>query len=362
MRLLLAVLASLVAVPALAQSLTVSAAPIIEGAIEGYLRPGFHALAERTSVFDKAVATLCDTPSSTNFTAAQGAFKAAVLAYAGVEFARLGPLNVDDRAERLLLWPDPKGIALRQVQAALAAKDGSVLDPTTLAPKSVAMQGLVAAEYLLFGTGSDALTVAFGDGAFRCGYLTSVATIINGIASAMDEEWQDSSTAGTAADMRAPKPDGIYYRSTDEVVQKLTGALTFGNDTIRDQRLSPVIGAAEGVPRPKSALFWRSGLTMDMVAADFAGLRALFEAARLPDALKAAGDPSTLSSIRYEFDNAARAAALVGDPIDAAVGDPERFKQLRFLVFVTNSFDTLLAGNLPNALGLTNGFSLLDGD
>lgn len=371
MRNILVALLALMAGPALAQSsstptpantLAVAAEPIIGGAIDGYLRPGFHSFATEAVSLKVSAEALCTQPSEAALTGAQAQFKKAALAYGRIEFMRFGPLNVGDRADRLLLWPDPKGITLRQVQAALGGKDASVLSPETLRPKSVAMQGLVAAEYLLFGTGSDGLASHSDDGDFRCGYLRSTATLIAEIASTIDDEWRDTSDAGPAAEMLDPRPDGENYRSTDEVVQKLAQALSVGNETIRDQRVLPILGQAEGAPRPRSALFWRSGLVLPMIATDFAGLKAFFDAAALGPALRQAGSASTANSIAFEFDTAGKSAARVTSPIDQAVNDPTQLTQLRELVFVTQSLDTLLGQNLPNALGLASAFSLLDGD
>ena len=82
----------------------------------------------------------------------------------------------------------------------------------------------------------------------------------------------------------------------------------------------------------------------------------------LPAALAASGHASVTSSVGVEFDTALKAIGKVTQPIDAAVADPDEFKQLNYVLFVTRSLDTLLGQNLPDALGLTTGFSLLDGD
>src|SRR5690606_22737995 len=95
-------------------------------------------------------------------------FPAVVTAWSRIELYRFGPLMAQNRSDRILFWPDRKGIALRQVQAILADKDEAALAPETLARKSVAVQGLGALEFVLHGTGSEDL--ATPDGAFRCDY------------------------------------------------------------------------------------------------------------------------------------------------------------------------------------------------
>ena len=64
----------------------------------------------------------------------------------------------------------------------------------------------------------------------------------------------------------------------------------------------------------------------------------------------------------FEFANAARATAAIVDPMEQAVADPRQLQALKYLVVVTKSLDTLLGQNLAAALGLSVGFSTLDGD
>jgi predicted lipoprotein len=359
MRLLLATVAfGLFAAPAWA--IDVPTATIINGAIDGYIRPAFKTFDGDAAALKADVATLCAAPSAPALTAAQVQFKLVVTSYSKLEFLRLGPLGVEDRAERLLFWPDTKGIALKQVQSALAAKDPAATDPKTLRKKSVAMQGLGAAEFLLFGTGSE--TLATGDGGYRCSFAAAVTSLVSDLAATLDTEWQDTTATGPAAAMLDPKPDAQDYRTPQEVMEKLAGSLIVGTEVIRDQRLAPVIGASEGKPKPKSALFWRSGMSVPSVAAGFAGLRGFFVAATLPETLKTLGAAWISNGALFEFDNAAMAAAKITDPIDVAVNDQRQFQALNYLVNLSRTLDTLLGENLPSALGLTTGFSQLDGD
>ena len=85
----------------------------------------------------------------------------------------------------MLFWPDRKGIGLKQVQAALAAKDPTAADAAQLAGKSVAMQGLGALEFVLFGTGAETLA-GTGD-AYRCAYGAAIAANLDGIAAELDD-------------------------------------------------------------------------------------------------------------------------------------------------------------------------------
>lgn len=357
MRLLIAASLSLFLAGAASADPTIPTNDIIVGAVDGYVRPAFAAFADDAAGLEAAMTALCAGPAPTALTTAQNSFKRSILSYARVEFLHFGPLTVDDRAERLLLWPDTKGIALKQVQAALSQQDPMATDPATLSKKSVAMQGFTALEFLLFGTGAEALGT--GD-AYRCQYGAAVATLISDVATTLDQEWRDDTADGARAHMLAPNADRQDYRTSNEVLSKLAQALLLGSETLRDQRLAPIVGASEGKPKPKSALFWRSAMTMPMLVADFSGLKDYFNAARFPEAVK--GNMWIASGALFEFDNAIEAAVKVTKPIEDALDDPMQAKQLPYIIHVTRTLDTLVGENLSGALGLTIGFSGLDGD
>lgn len=358
MRLLLAAAIALLATPLAAQSLIPNRA-IVEGVIDGFVRPGFAQFAQQAVTLESRVAALCNAPSGGELSRARTQFGATVLDFSRVEFVRFGPLGRGDRLERLLFWPDRKGIALKQVQAALAEGDATATDASTLEGKSVAMQGLTALEYLLFGTGSEDLQGATG--AYRCSYARASASLIRGLAETISIEWQDTSPAGPAEALLDPKPDAEDYRTETEVQERLAATLIHGTEAIRDQRIAPILGEATGSPKPRSALFWRSNMTVPALTANFAGLHDFFVAAKYPEAIGETNAWIAKGAV-FEFQNAARAAWAISSPMEEVVTDKVQLDALKYLVIITGSLDHLLGENLASALGLSVGFSALDGD
>lgn len=357
MRLLLAAILALSAAPAFAATLPIPVGDMIAGAITGYIRPSFHQFSEDAGTLKTDLDALCATPSATGLETGRKQFKALALAFSRVEFVHIGPLGVADRLERLLFWPDPKGIALKQVQKALGDKDASAAGAATLKDKSVAMQGIGALEFLLFGTGAEELATV--GGSYRCSYADAIATLVAELGATMDAEWSDP--AGVTEALEHPKAESDDYRTETEVLEKLAATLVHGTEALRDQRLTPVLGAKGSNPKPKSALFWRSGVTVPSIAANFAGLSEFFVAAKFPEAMGAA-NAWIANGTEFEFQNAARATALITAPIEAALDDPRQRKALDYLVIITNSLQVLVGENLAAALGLSVGFSALDGD
>jgi uncharacterized protein len=357
MRLLCAVLLIVLAVPAAAQS-AIPSELIIEGAIEDYIRPSFQEFAQEAKSLQINVEALCAAPSSSALTTARNQFKSAVVAFSRIEFVRLGPLGRGDRLERLLFWPDRKGIALRQVQGALAEADPTAAKAETLKDKSVAMQGFGALEFLLFGTASDDLAAASG---YRCDYAQAIATLVENLAATINAEWQDSSPDGVVRHMLSPRSTFDDYRSEREVLERLAATMIHATEMIRDQRLTPILSPATGSPKPRSALFWRSNMTAASLAANFDGIHDFFVAARYPEAM-GFRNSWVANGATFEFENAARAIAAILDPIEKAVTDPVQLDALKYLSIITGSLDHLLGENLAAALDLSVGFSALDGD
>lgn len=357
MRLLLAVILALTAMPVLAAEPKLTAEQVVSLAITEAIRPGFAAFATETAALKSDTGALCETPSEAALQTVRGQFRSVVTAWSRIELYRLGPLMTENRYDKILFWPDRKGIALKQVQAILAEPDLDAADPTKLATKSVAVQGLGALEFLLFGTGAEQLATPAGD--FRCRYALAISTLLSGTAADLSAEWNDPE--GISKRLLAPSASDPDYRSFREVAEALTGLLAHGTEAIRDQRLLPFLGRDGAAPKPKSALFWRSGMTVPSINANFEGLRALLEKSRIAEATS----PDQLwvgNSAAFEFGNAERAGKVITQPVEQALADPKQKKALEYLVIVTQSLDTILGENLAAALGLSVGFSSLDGD
>ena len=136
-----------------------------------------------------------------------------VVAYSRVEFVRLGPLGVGDRAERLLFWPDTKGIALRQVQAALA-RQGSDRRRSGDARKARASRCRGWARSSSCCSAPAARRLATADGAYRCSYAAAITTLIAELAhDARHRVAGHVRRPGRPPHMLDPKPDAQDYRT-----------------------------------------------------------------------------------------------------------------------------------------------------
>lgn len=356
MRLLLALLVGLVATPALAQ-LHPTARGVITAAVEEAIRPGFAAFADTTGALRTKMGALCEAPSAEGLAAAQEAFKDVVLAWSKIELYGFEPSMKDNRTERILFYPDRKGIGLKQIQAILAKQDTTATDPATLQKKSVAVQGLGALEFVLFGTGSEA--VGSKDGAFRCSYGNAIAALLGDTAAAMSAEWNDPN--GISARLIHPSEDDPDFRTNEEVMQQLVGVMAHGVEAIRDMRILPFLGREGEESKPRSALFWRSNMTVPSIEANFAGLEALLINSDMWEY------PATEQfwigqDAKTEFGKVEAGAAKVTGTVEQAVADPGQKQAITDFVASSMVLGKLTGEDLPAALGLSVGFSALDGD
>ena len=329
---------------------------VVGRAIDGFVRPAYAAFHETTGALDKAAKTLCAAPDAAGLDAARTAFDATVAAWSRVEIVRLGPVTEDNRLERILFWPDRKSIGLKQVQAALAAKDETATTVDSLTGKSVAVQGLGALEFVLFGTGSEDL--AAGD-AHRCAFGAAIAGNLDAIAGSLEQGWNGPD--GFSARWTQPAADNPLYRNDTEALNELAAIFVNGLELIRDQRLNGFLGREMDDDKPKQALFWRSRNTVATLAGNVAGLKALFGASgygRSPTADAAA----IVTAIDAEFDKALAAAQAADAPVADLLADPVRRASLIDFGKATSRLSDLVGKQLSAKLGLSAGFSSLDGD
>jgi uncharacterized protein len=331
---------------------------IITQSVTNFVRPGYERFHDTTTALANAVDGLCKTPSETSLQAARNAFSATVDSWSSIEVIRFGPVAEQNRLERNLYWPDRKSIGLKQLQAALASKDQTATDATQLAGKSVAMQGLGALEFVLYGTGAGELSG--NRDPFRCAYGLAISKNLDGMAGELANEWADP--AGFSEKWQGFGTENPLYRDGSEALTELLEVFVNGLELIRDQRLGGFLGKNERSDKPKQALFWRSGKTAQALKANVEGLKALFDASGIGPAL-----PETsrwiAQSAGFEFSNAVNAADAVKDsPVEEALADPAKRGKFAYFGVVTSSLSEIFGMRLAAELGLTAGFSSLDGD
>ncbi len=332
-----------------------SVVDVMTRAVDTVIRPGYHTFQRSTEALAARTGEFCKAPSPETRAAVDAAFRQVVADWSRIEIVRVGPVLERNRFERILFYPDRKGTGLKQVQAILQHQDETDTVAAAMPGKSVAVQGLGALEYTLYGTGSEAL---MGEpGSFRCRYGAAVAANIQATASEIAAAWD-------APEVRAawtrPGPDNPMFRTGKEAVTELLGILVHGAEALRDQRIETFYRDGE-TPRPKSAIYWRSGNTWTSINANVEGLKTLFDGSDMvsfidPDFVSIAGNIDfVLTSLR-------RVAPTIDPDIAKAVSQPDDRQKIAFVLVNSRDLILRLNGEYGGAIGLNAGFSFADGD
>ncbi|MRG71656.1 hypothetical protein GH722_07745 [Alphaproteobacteria bacterium HT1-32] len=322
-----------------------------ERAITGYIRPAMNRFAEATGALERVTGGGC-----TAVAPIQDSFTGVVRAWSGISFLRFGPLSADNRAERIHFWPDRKGTGLRQLQRALAKRDPALTDPQQLAEQSVALQGLGALEFLLYGL---PVPAEEDTAAWRCKVIRTIATNLATIGQALVADWTDPE--GYSARLLSPGANNPVYRAAFEPANEVLGSMTSALQSLAQLKLDHLAPSEDGKPHPKNVAFWRSHLARVALAADFAALERYTEESGLT-ALLPADDQPMMRALSIEFQNAARSIDRLEHPVTEAVSIEEDQIQLRYLRRIVEGLHTIIAGQAAPAAGLGVAFTALDGD
>lgn len=325
---------------------------------DGYVRPAVAELAQRTESLEKTLDAWCRQGGGPDGApGVREAFGQTALAWSGVEFLRFGPLVQGNRYERLVFWPDTRGVMQRQVRALLAQADPAALAPGALAGRSVALQGLPALEYVLYDA-PGLLDAPAGDASgYACRYAVAVAANIAGVAGELRQAWSAQGDFGSQ--FTAPSADSDLYRSQQEVAAEAVKALSTGLQFVRDVKLAPMLGDSPQAARPKRAAFWRSGMAVPMLAASVRGMGAFYDAG----GYRYAADADWIdASLRGELDRAAAALAAVDVPLQQAAADADAWQRLALAALILKNAKDIVDQHVAPALGVTIGFNALDGD
>ncbi len=330
---------------------------VMARAVDGFIRPGYRHFTEEAATMEESMAMLCEAPSSESLLNAQSTFGDLVEAWSRIEIVRVGPVLDDNRFERILFFPDRKGTGLKQVQAALAKPDPSVTSVETLKGKSVAMQGLGALEFLLFGTGSETLTATEGN--YRCQYGTAIAANLLRLGSELSAAWD--APDGVAAAWKAPGPNNPLYRDEAEAAKELLGVLVHAAETIRDQRIEQFYKGDPKKALPRQAIYWRSGNTFRSITANLEAVRALLDTSGMVELL-ADGNRSVVSSTDFVARSLSRVSGDIKPDVAEVFEDPAQIAKLDFLLLNSRDLILRLNNDLGGGIGLAAGFSFSDGD
>lgn len=330
---------------------------VMEKAVDEVIRPTYWSFHDEAEDMTDAMTALCGDGSKVNLDAAQGAFNDLVASWSAAEVLRDGPAIRDNRFERILFFPDRKGIGLKQVQALLATKDEEAVRPETMPQKSVALQGLGALEFILFGTGFEELSTR--SNGYRCRAGLAIAENVTSLAQELVSAWD--APDGIQNDWKKPGPGNPVFRDSEEALSGLLGILVRGVETIRDKRIAPFYDPEKGYENSKKAVYWRSANTLPSIASNLESLQAYWQKSGMQHIIK--GDASAITTnITFDFKTAISTAKSFQVPVADIMTDDKLRSKFDFLILTIEDLQTRLNNDYGRAMGLGASFTFSDGD
>jgi len=325
--------------------------------IDKYVLPRFAGLAETSGRLADGLERVCSGEKGA-IKAAEKEYADTVLAWAGVEFLRFGPMSQVGVPERFDFAPDPRGVTQRQVARLVAKRDASALDPAALAKKSAAVQGLSALEVLLFDAGHP-ITDDDDAAKYRCGLARAMAQSTHTLAREVLTDWQGD--GGWRQRMVAPKAGDERYKSAEEPAADFARALITGLQMIQDREIAPMIAAVPGPGKAPRLPFSRSGLSARYIGAGVASAQALYETMGLARHVPAEKEwmPRWISAA---FERLARDGPSAVEGLGRVKDTAERTRELRMVRFHIEGIRKLVGREIAPLAGLRIGFNELDGD
>ncbi len=329
---------------------------VMARAVDEVIRPGYRNMQQSAARLTTVMKDLCADGTQQTLDKAKSTFDDTIRYWSNIEIVQTGPVIHDNLFEHILFFPDRKGVGLKQVQALIAKADPKDTTVDAIAGKSVALQGLTALEYVLYGNGSEDLIKQ--KNGFRCQYGAAVAGNIQREAGEVVAAWEKPD--GVQASWKHPGPESEDFMDNKEAVTALLGILVHGAETVRDQRLEQFYKGKDTAPRPRMAIYWRSKNTWKSMTANIEGLRTLWQKAGMAELLPADKKPIA-DAIDANFKTLLDTVPKLNPDIDVATSDAEKAKLDAFLA-TSRDLITRISDDFGGAVGLSAGFSFSDGD
>ena len=327
-------------------------AALAKAVIDQVVVPAYVGHARAMQRLGPVVERHCLGDTTVDTTAVRDAFDESMDAWQRAWPFGIGPVMRGAGRARIAFWPGRPGSVARQMRKVLRTRDESLLDPGTLAGKSVAIKDLQALERLLFSVPRDAYT---------CGLAGAIARHQSDLAREILHEWTKDDGFRQAA--LAAGGDSDEYADDAEVARDVMRVLSESLDAVIAQKLEAPLGDSAAKARPKRAESWRGERSMRNIILNIESIRALVETpGGFGDVVTTHGESMLAENLRNGLADAASKAGAVAEPLRDAVSSPGERAKLLDLLGSLRALRALVTGPLSRATGLLVGFNSQDGD
>ena len=340
-----------------------------ESLVRHHVLPRYRSFAGATTHLREAVGALCEAPAEDALDRARNAYHEAMDAWMAMQHLQFGPLEQKLRTHRVYFWPQARGRVGDAVADLLGSGGEDILSSERFSGTSVAVQGLPAAEHLLFVRG-DALAVDGEAGSAACRLLGAVSRHLEEIAHAALEEWTIAAAGSRPASyadlMLEPGPGNVDFASSKDATLLFFSALHTGLSLVAEVKVTPMLGDDPGNARPALAESRASGRSTRNIAINLEALQAMYvgeEGTGLGEIVAASNEDQALDPLmRKAFRLTLENARSIDAPLETAATDPNLRERVEKLSLQVRALRQLVRTRVAESLDLAVGFNALDGD
>ena len=336
--------------------------PVINRFSHDFAIPAYSHFNEAAKTTMKSVGQLCKQLDKQALGTAQTAFSELVASWSIIEAIRFGPIRDKNRFEKIFFWPDPRSRGFKQVYRKMAELEvGGSSGKLNFRNSSVAIQGLPALEFLLYGAGFEVL-VSGEQASTRCEFAAAISQNIFEISEDVLIAW--TVQGGYADFLNSAGKTNSVFQSHAEVMQNI---LKSGSEILLlavKSKLDSSVQKSTVKAKPKRAPFWRSNLTILNLRGNMTAIVQMHEKMQLVSLLPAE-DQGIASQFAFEAEQVQKTFQKLESDAETwlqMVATDHKHELLRYVQIPMESVEQVLSSGYPELLGLQLGFNALDGD
>ena len=329
--------------------------------VESHVLPRYMQLASTTEKFAAAVNKFCTTAALTEDDLVKAQFHQVMDAWMGVQHLNFGPIELFKRKYRFYFWPQARGKVLNAVREFVATGNEVGLEPSNISESNVAIQGLLAAEALLYKDISPNTSQRMSS--MDCSLLSAIAENMRGMATDVIDDWRGGRVSFAQAIMQ-PKPQDGYYQEHRDATLAFFKSFHETLQLIAEVKLKPVVADSAEAVQPRFAESHLSGRSLLNIIHNLEALQALYIGegkAGLGDLVEIVDTELDLL-LRKAFRLTIANAHAIDRPLEEAAIDPVLRPKAKKLLIQVKALGQIVRGRLASALSVSVGFNSLDGD
>lgn len=336
-------------------------ARVNEALVAHHVLPRYERLAGATADLADATANSCGaSPGQTALL--RDHYHAAMDAWMGVQHLRFGPAELFMRSYRLYFWPQARGKVAKAMAKLVASPETPSSDELTEA--SVAVQGLPAVEYLLYGESGLGGDEA-GNSRAICKLLAAIAGNMRDMAADIVADWQGGEVDYKRSFLQAG-PGNTYYQAPADATLDLFKSFHGGLQLIADVKLMPVVGDSIDQARPAMVESRRSQRALRNIIVNLEALEAMYVGEDGPGLSNLVADHAAdakLDDLMHKaFRKTLETARSIEPPLSQVVNSEALRPEADKLLTQVLALKQIVKSRVAAALGLGVGFNALDGD